>query len=123
MFPVSTLAGGNYFWAGTFTDGFNYYAIGPMQDYTASSNSAGPTMTAAQGLSAIMAYDIDVKIDDGVANTGIVQSINSSTWWCCVFSAKWSWDSCLNADGTSAYSGGTAAQSKLPYCQLRLRFN
>ena len=79
-------------------------------------------MTAAHGLSAIMAYDIDVKIDDGVPNTGIVQSINSSTGGVASLVENGALGTCLNAGGT-AYSGGTAAQSKLPYCQIRLRFN
>ena len=123
VFPVTTLGGGNYFWAGTFTDGFNYYGIGPLASFPASSAPAGPVMTAAQGLSAIMAYDIDVKIDDGVPNTGIVQSIDSSTGGVASFVEGGAANSCLNAANTGAYSGGTAGESKLPACQLRLRFN
>jgi len=123
LFPISKLAGGNYFWAATFTDGFNYYGIGPLLTFNSSTGTAGPSMSAAQGLSAIMAYDIDVKIDDGVPNTGIIQSINTSLGGTASLVQNGSINSCINATNAGAYSGGTAAEAKVPACQLRLRFN
>jgi prepilin-type N-terminal cleavage/methylation domain-containing protein len=123
LFPITKLAGGTYFWAAAFTDGFNYYAIGPLATFPASSGGPGPTMTAAQGLSALMAYALDVKIDDGVPNAGIVQSINSSTGGYATLVQGGASGTCINATNSAAYSGGTAAAAKLPYCQLRLRFN
>jgi len=123
LFPISKLGSNNYFWAATFTDGSNYFAIGPLLTFNASSGTQGPSMSAAQGLSAIMAYDIDVKIDDGVPNTGIIQSINTSLGGTASLVQNGSVNSCINALNAGAYSGGTTAQSKVPACQLRLRFN
>ncbi len=127
-FPISKLGGGNYFFAGTFTDGFNYYGISGLADYYAL--TTGSQITAGGNLSPVMAYDIDVKIDDGVPNTGIVQSIGVSTSQTVssfaeggsLMTATGAAVACLNATGT-AYSGGTAASSKTPSCQIRLRFN
>jgi prepilin-type N-terminal cleavage/methylation domain-containing protein len=121
-FPITKIGGGNYFWVATYTDGFNYYGIGPLSSDTVSSSTAGPTMNAG-GLSPIQAYDIDVKVDDGDAVTGIVQSINTSVGGVATLAQGGSTGSCILATNLHAYAGGTAAVSKTPSCQIKLRFN
>jgi len=120
--PVAKIAGGNYWWVGTFTDGFNYYGLGPVTSVPVSSGTAGPVM-AGGGLSPVQAYDIDVKVDDGLANTGVVQSINSSVGGTATLAYGGSGGSCINSTNASNYSGGTLAQSRTPACQIRMRFN
>ena len=121
LFPLAKIGGGNYFWVATYTDGFNYYGIGPITSDTVSSSTAGPTM-AAGGLSPVQAYDIDVKVDDGVPTTGIVQSINTSVGGVATLVQGGSTLSCINHLNLQAYSEGQA-QSKVPSCQIKLRFN
>jgi len=120
--PVSKIGGANYWWAGTFVDGFNYYGLGPVQAVTITSNTAGPTMNPG-GLSPVQAYDIDVKVDDGLANSGIVQSINTSTGGIATLVQNGSAGSCINNNNPATYGGGTLALTRLPACQIRMRFN
>jgi len=121
-FPLAKLGGGNYFWAGSNIDGFNYYGLSALLTFNASTTANNLTVNA--GLSPIMAYDMDVKIDDGIPNTGIVQSIGTSlpAQTISSFAEGGSLNSCTSQAG-AAYSANSTTTAQAPSCNIRLRFN
>jgi prepilin-type N-terminal cleavage/methylation domain-containing protein len=128
--PLAKLGRGNYWIAGS-DSGTNYYALA---DVTAISTSA---YTVTVGLTPIESYNIDVKLDDGAPNTGIVQaraavvtpfgslavtnewaSGSNGTTSSCEVTASGS----ASSDPAATYNRGTAAGTT-PNCVLRFRFN
>jgi prepilin-type N-terminal cleavage/methylation domain-containing protein len=136
--PPAKVGRGNYF-AVAAANGINYYLL---------TGFAGTAITATTGvynfgfpeLTPIEAYNIDVKVDDGMPNTGIVQarganpaaafldfttsSAGGSTWGAtsspnnCIMGAAGATDPSDTYNRTSANGSGTT-----PAGLLRLRFN
>lgn len=129
--PPAKMGRGNYWHVGS-ANGFNYYLIGGDTKLTA----AG-AYTFALKITPIEAYDIDVKIDDGAPNTGIVQARkavatalsdlaagNASAYHATGAEAA---GDCQVGSGSSVnlgntYSVGTVA-GNTSACMLRIRFN
>ncbi len=122
--PLAKLGRGNYWIVGS-DSGTNYYAL---------SNITGITTTAytvAPGLTPIESYNIDVKLDDGAPNTGIVQARSGTavTPFGALSSASppSASTNCVTGTATqtdpaATYNRGTATGTT-PACALRFRFN
>ena len=67
--PAAKLGRGNYWSVGNNGAGTNFYMLGVVN-----SNFAGGANGFAVGLTPIESYNIDVKLDDGGPNSGIVQA-------------------------------------------------
>jgi prepilin-type N-terminal cleavage/methylation domain-containing protein len=125
--PTAKLGRGNYWVVGSDT-GTNYYILGGV---TAISTTA---YTYSLALTPIESYNIDVKLDDGAPNTGIVQArTNNISSFGSLSGAYGSTivatTGCLVAGGTagvtdpsSTYNRGTTSGTT-PNCMLRFRFN
>lgn len=135
FFLPAKLGRGNYWVAGA-NSGQNYYLLGTV----ASTSATDAVLTASSGLTPVEAYNIDTKLDDGMAQTGIVQARGTATapntlmgalaatnagasgtadsvTTICTVGATATTTTNTYARNTSGGSGST------PNCQLRLRFN
>ncbi|NBX03983.1 MAG: prepilin-type N-terminal cleavage/methylation domain-containing protein [Alphaproteobacteria bacterium] len=133
FFPSSKVGGG-VFWAAGSASGQNYYLLSTI---TAISGTDATYKTANASLPPTTAYNIDIKVDDGLPNTGSTQTrgtvtdkaifgdlatsnaapsaTSASTSACTVGAAA---SNTANTYNRSASAGGLT-----PNCALRLRFN
>ncbi|HEY4309009.1 MAG TPA: prepilin-type N-terminal cleavage/methylation domain-containing protein [Pirellulales bacterium] len=124
--PSAKLGRGNYWVVGSDT-GTNYYILGGV---TSISSTA---YTYSLALTPIESYNIDVKLDDGAPDTGIVQARTnhvsafgslSGTYGSTIAPTT----GCIVAgaagvtDPSSTYNRGTTSGTT-PNCMLRFRFN
>jgi prepilin-type N-terminal cleavage/methylation domain-containing protein len=70
-FPAAKLGQGNYVYVWS-QSGFNYYGVSVLTDMVGGGQGGIDSVT---GMSVATAYNIDRKIDDGLAQTGRVQAI------------------------------------------------
>ena len=71
--PAAKLGRGTYWVVGSYS-GLNYYLLAGTSNVIANG-----TYTFGKGLTPIEAYNIDVKLDDGMPNLGIVQARGTAT--------------------------------------------
>jgi prepilin-type N-terminal cleavage/methylation domain-containing protein len=138
-FPGAKMGRGNMWTVGS-TQGLNYYILG-----SAALSAVGAAGTATYNytvsITPIEAYNIDIKIDDGAPNTGIVQErgvgasvfasltppggvVNSANSH--VVGSSVSGDCTVGPTGTDptdTYNRSVATGGNTPACMLRLRFN
>ena len=132
VFPLARIGRGNYIVVGS-ASGQNYYMITGI----ASSNGATSSgiLNTTANLTPIEAYNMDVKLDDGAPETGIVQAhglvTNSTTT---LFTDPSSYaspaasGSCLvstvsGLDTSATYNRNLTSGGNTPSCSLRFRFN
>ena len=134
--PLAKIGKGNYWTVGS-SQGTNYYILSGFTGATVPLSTTG-TYDFAPAMTPIEAYNIDVKIDDGLPNTGTTQARGTAsdetlfepldTLNMGVTSPSGSeeaGDCTTGTAGTSTsatYSRGTAA-GNAPGCALRMRFN
>jgi len=116
--PAAKMSNGNFWWVGQYSDGFHYFVLDTVTTFAANTTATG--VVAGAGLTSQQAFSLDTKVDDGVPNTGGVQSIGSSVSSTVGFGEQGSSPSCINAAG-NAY--GSKTYSAAFVCQLRMVFN
>ena len=119
--PTSKTTPANYF-AVYSVSGLNYYELGPWSGIT----GAGAYTFGTAGLSPIQAYNMDVKLDDGLPQTGIVISkgisaINANPSSNAASTAL----TCDLGAGTATdnYNRVAATGGNDPSCAVQFRFN
>jgi len=132
--PSAKIGRGNV-WSASSNSGLNYYSLSSI---TAVTTAAGAT-TYGYGLTPIEAFNIDIKLDDGLPNAGISIARSSGTAAADMFtgasansasgSSTPAVGECMTNTGTysatsptNTYSRGTVA-GNAPACNLRMRFN
>lgn len=123
--PPTKTSPANY-WTVYSASGINYYQILPVATIT-----TGPAYTVGTvGLTPIQAYNMDIKLDDGMPNTGIVQAkgISATANSNASFTAASTAANCLmtgaNAtDPTDTYNRVPTTGGNDGSCSLRFRFN
>lgn len=136
-----TKAGRGTYWLVGSSSGLNYYGLTGLTSVT--TGAAGTAKyTQAKGLTPIESYNVDIKVDDGKPNTGIVQARGTAasdtvdgifTTLSTTNQAAWTSASspvagdCMTTGGsaistTNTYARGTTS-GNTPGCNLRLRFN
>jgi prepilin-type N-terminal cleavage/methylation domain-containing protein len=131
LFPAAKIGRGNYWTVGS-DSGFNYYLLAAHTALISTSDATyGPALTP------IESYNIDVKIDDGLPNTGIVQARGTITHQT-LFGSLATGNGAPTAttstsqkctvgpsitDTTDTYNRNAASGGNDPFCLLRLRFN
>jgi len=129
VFPPARLARGNYVTAGSLSS-INYWLIAGLGGVTVT--TGGYSMTA--NLTPIEAYNMDVKLDDGMPNTGIVRATGRATSIATPFadpptSAVASTSgNCVMGDvpgtaTTDTYNRALTTGGNAPACIMRFRFN
>lgn len=115
-FPEASIGGGNY-WTVYSINGRNWYHLSNLNFA-----NAGPDV--ANGIEPISAFNIDSKIDDSVANTGVVLAASDRG-----ITATDNTDAagtCLSTDATDAFYNtdeNNAGESTSANCQLMIRMN
>ena len=101
-FPAAKLGRGNYFLAGS-KNGLNYYVLASVTGVTTgAAATATYATTVGGGITPIEAYNIDVKLDDGLPNLGLVQARGHATMAANA-------DTLFSDIGSSAYPKWTSA--------------
>ncbi len=131
VIPPAKLGRGNYITVGS-TGGLNYYMLAGIQSVSASSGA----YALGTNLTPIQAYNIDVKLDDGLPLTGTVQARGTAASGTTAFIDPTTWSSATNpqpgdcattgvngADPTNTYNRGINTGGNAPACLLRFRFN
>ncbi len=141
--PAAKMGRGNYWMAGS-SAGQNYYALAAVTGMTTGAAATATYATSVGGgLTPIEAYNIDIKLDDGMPNTGIIQARGYATMGAAadtIFpvlstTSKAVWTSasapvagdCMTTgaaatDTANTYARGTTPGGT-PACTLRMRFN
>jgi prepilin-type N-terminal cleavage/methylation domain-containing protein len=127
LMPGAKMGRGNYF-AVAATSGLNYYLLSGITAIT----TAG-VYTFATSMTPIESYNIDVKLDDGAPNTGVVIARGTTTPFAAVATSQATWSAtptthCMTdgADATdtaTTYNRGASTGGNTPACILRMRFN
>lgn len=116
MFPDAEI-GGSTVWTVYSTGGRNWYHLAGIDDA-----NAGPDLT--NSVQPITAYNMDNKIDDGVANQGIVLSATDrGTMGTGAGIDDGAAGACLASTSTYNTDEDNAGESASPNCQLRIRMN
>lgn len=143
MFPAAKLGRNNYVIVGSIGSGFtesgtNYFMIMGFQaagiDVIDGGAGFGIWETTLGNITPIEAYNIDMKMDDGMPNTGIVQNHGNSVGYPIPFSNPGNWQAApgiwyCTMGGTSAtdpadtYNLTPANGGTNQTCMLRFRFN
>jgi prepilin-type N-terminal cleavage/methylation domain-containing protein len=132
--PGAKIGRGNY-WVVGASSGLNYYML---SGFGATGITTAGVITFAKALTPIESYNIDVKVDDGLPNTGTVQARGTAT-------DKTLFNALVTANGSVSHTAGseaagdctvgsaltatTATYSRIavsgnsPGCSLRMRFN
>jgi len=119
VLPLAKITG-NYFWVSS-SGGLNYYGLSGVTSFL---ETTGPAVTSQGQLTPIQAYNIDLKIDDGAPNTGIVQAIGASVSGALTLTTAASTISCISASGSAGtYVTNVTTVGNTPSCSLRMRFN
>ena len=118
VFPLARMGRGNYITVGS-TGGSNYWLIAGISGVTAVTGA----YSMAANMTPIEAYNIDIKVDDGMPNTGAVQQHGTSASTTAAFTDNG--DAACISGNTSAdtYIRTITAGGNQPNCILRLRFN
>jgi prepilin-type N-terminal cleavage/methylation domain-containing protein len=129
--PPAKLGRGNYLTVGS-TGGLNYYLLAGILGTSASSGA----YSLSTNLTPIQAYNIDIKLDDGLPSTGTVQARGTAASGVSAFIDPTTWSSATNpqigdcattgvngADPTNTYNRGINTGGNAPACLLRFRFN
>ena len=135
ILPLAKIGRGNYISVGS-TSGINYYYMAGV-----TATTAAGALTQSDQLTPIEAYNMDVKMDDGAPNTGVVQAHGSGTTSAPVtssssltdvpaFNASVTAGACVLGTGSSVsdtYQRNilviTSDAGDTPACALRIRFN
>ena len=105
--------------------GINYYEMVPITQMVV----AGTYTFGTTGLTPIQAYNMDVKLDDGMPVTGIVQAqaitaLNTApTAAATTTAAKCAVGDTVGTNPADTYNRNTASGGNDPSCGLRFRFN
>jgi prepilin-type N-terminal cleavage/methylation domain-containing protein len=131
VMPPAKLGRGNYLTVGS-TGGLNYYLLAGIQSTSASSGA----YQLSTNLTPIQAYNIDVKLDDGLPLTGTVQARGTAASSTSVFIDPTTWSSATTpqpgdcattgssgVDPIDTYNRGINTGGNAPGCILRFRFN
>ncbi len=133
VFPPARLGRGNYVTSGS-TGSINYWFIAGIGAVTVSTG----VYTLTANLTPIEAYNMDIKLDDGLPETGVVQArgATTSTTTPLVDATKWSTATpgsavagdCVTtgahgSDPIDTYNRGTTTGGTAPGCMIRFRFN
>jgi prepilin-type N-terminal cleavage/methylation domain-containing protein len=131
VMPPAKLGRGNYITVGS-TGGLNYYLLAGITGTSASSGAYQLNMN----LTPIQAYNIDVKLDDGLPLTGTVQARGTAASGTSAFTDGTTWSSSSNpqpgdcattgssgVDPVNTYNRGLNTGGNAPACILRFRFN
>ncbi|MFN7094242.1 MAG: prepilin-type N-terminal cleavage/methylation domain-containing protein [Burkholderiales bacterium] len=114
--PSAKLGRGNHFTVFSVA-GLNYYQIAGV---TATDATGAYTLT--NSITPTEAYNIDTKLDDGLATTGIVQAMASTSALNTIAPTGAGATFCVTTDLTpNNYNIKNAANT--PLCQVRMRFN
>jgi len=123
--PPSKTTPAGYFIVYSVT-GINYYQLGPVNQIA---SADGSYSWGTSGLTPVQAYNMDVKLDDGMPNSGSVRAkgiaaVNANA----SFNATSASSTCLmtgaNATDTAdTYNRVTATGGNDTSCSLRFRFN
>lgn len=115
-FPDAAIGGGNV-WTVYSTAGRNWYHLAGID-----TSNAGPDLTNT--MTPIEAFNIDNKIDDSVANTGIVLAgSDRGTMGTGAGIDDGSAAACLASTSVYNTDEDNAGESTSPNCQLRIRMN
>jgi len=129
-FPFAKLGRGNYFIVGSDT-GLNYFYLASI-----SSVSVGGAYTFNASVPPVDAYNMDIKMDDGLPQSGTVQTHGTTASTIQFLTDATAWSSattpkagdCVTtgtsgSDPADTYNRKSSAGSNSPACQLRFRFN
>lgn len=129
--PIAKNGKGNRIYVAT-TGGLNYYLLGGFSGTVAATTAAFGT-APADALTPTDAYQIDTKIDDGVANTGTIRPITVAAGATSIAAAGEASATDAGATGaglvagqcwdsaTGLYATGTNTTVNILGCQLRIR--
>jgi prepilin-type N-terminal cleavage/methylation domain-containing protein len=131
-FPVAKLGRGNYWLVGNNGAGVNEFLL---TGFGTTPDTTTGVYTLAGQLTPIESYNIDVKLDDGAPNTGIVQARGAvatafgelaasiaATYNAAPTAGVCTTTGASNIDTADTYARGTASGTS-PGCVLRFRFN
>lgn len=131
MMPPAKLGRGNYLTVGS-NGGLNFYLLAGILGTAASSGA----YTLSANLTPIQAYNMDIKLDDGMPLTGTVQAHGTAASSISAFIDPTSWSSATNPqpgdcsttgvnglDPISTYNRGINTGGNAPACIMRFRFN
>jgi prepilin-type N-terminal cleavage/methylation domain-containing protein len=126
-------AGRSNYWTVAADSGINYYLL---TGFGTTPITTGGVYSFSGNLTPIESYNIDIKVDDGNPNTGIVQARSAnaaafaalSTTNAATFNTASTNNDCMMGgtaatDPTNIYNRNIASGGTSPSCLLRLRFN
>ncbi len=134
-FPVAKLGRGNYVTVSSYS-GTNYWIMGGIT--STSGGVGGGGYNSYLDMTPVEAYNIDIKMDDGMPNTGIVQQhgigqtgplpvLSPCSWpsnWQAASGAGFCTMGGANAaDPAATYNRVSSTGGNTPACILRFRFN
>lgn len=129
VFPPGRLARGNYITAGS-TGSINYWLLAGVGGVTAATGAYSVTTN----LTPIEAYNMDIKLDDGMPNTGIVRAVGRATSTTTTFtdpptsavastSGNCEMGDAVGTAPTNTYNRTLTTGGNTPACIMRFRFN
>lgn len=114
--PVAKLGKGSFWTVGVAT-GLNYYVLAGVSDAAAATSFV---ITSSDVITPMESFQIDTKLDDGLPNTGLVQSVAAITSMATAPAGGAASGDCYDTD-TNLYAIATAAEVNALTCVLRIR--